>query len=101
MRTPEVLSHERLGHELGGVAGRYSHVTTPMREELLRQMTERWYDALAARAAISRQSPVAALDALLQGAARNAKPGEDLKIFSRNSPREGVIDLRSRPRKGA
>ncbi len=26
-RTPEVLSHERLGHELGRIAGVYSHVT--------------------------------------------------------------------------
>jgi hypothetical protein len=33
--TPEVLSHERLGNELGGVAGRYSHVTVQMREELI------------------------------------------------------------------
>jgi hypothetical protein len=33
LRTPEVLSHVRLGHELGGIAGRYGHVTAPMREE--------------------------------------------------------------------
>jgi integrase len=100
LRTPEVLSHERLGHELGGVAGRYSHVTAPMREELMSQLTQRWEQALAGRAAISLRSPVAVLDALLQARAS----GKNARKFSRDSPsgHSGeVIPLRSRPRKGA
>lgn len=100
LRTPEVLSHDRLGHELGGVAGRYSHVTAPMREELMRQLTARWEEALDARATLSPGSPVPALDALLQ--ARSG--GRTARDFSRKSPRrpgEGVIPLRARPRKGA
>jgi hypothetical protein len=32
--TPEVLSHDRPGHQLGGIGGRYTHVTGGMREEL-------------------------------------------------------------------
>ncbi len=32
LRTPEVFSHERLGHELGGIGGIYSHVTPAMRQ---------------------------------------------------------------------
>lgn len=101
LRTPEVLSHERLGHQLGGVGGRYSHVTPMMREELLGQLTERWNQALDARAAITPHSPVAVLEALLQARLRSSKKGEDPKIFSQSSPREGVTYLSSRPRKGA
>jgi hypothetical protein len=100
LRTPEVHSHERLGHELGGIAGRYSHVTAPMREELMSQLTRRWEQALDARAAIGSRSPVAVLDALLA----SRVSGRSAKILSRNTPREsseGVIPLRARPSKGA
>ena len=101
LRTPEVLSHERLGHELGGIAGRYSHVTPEMRRELLGQLTERWEQALDARAALAADSPVPALDALLRG--RHVEPRKT-KIFSQDSPgldiRE-VIPLRARPQQGA
>ena len=64
--TPEVLSHKRLGHELGGMAGIYSHVTPVMRKELMSALTECWQQALEARAAISPHSPVAVLGTLLQ-----------------------------------
>jgi len=101
LRTPEVLSHNRLGHELGGVAGRYSHITRPMRDELMRQLTDQWNSALAARAAIRSHSPVAVLDTLLQSAGRAASKRDDTKIVSRNSPSEGVIPLRARGAKGA
>lgn len=40
--TPEVLSHKRLGHELGGMVGVYSHVTPVMRKELMSALTECW-----------------------------------------------------------
>jgi hypothetical protein len=79
LRTPEVLSHERLGHELGGVAGRYSHVTAPMREELMSQLTERWEQALAGRAAISPRSPgrcsTRSCKPVLPGQTRGSSPG--------------------------
>jgi integrase len=101
MRVPEVLSHERLGHELGGIAGRYSHVTPQMRKELADGLTDCWQRALDARAALNPHSPVAVLDELLQARMQNKKKGDDPKIVSRNSPREGVVALRSRPRKGA
>lgn len=46
LRTPEVLGHERLGHELEGIGGRYSHVTQTMRTEVCDQLpsggSRRW-----------------------------------------------------------
>jgi hypothetical protein len=101
LRTPEVLSHERLGHQLGGIAGRYSHVTDPMRGELIDGLTRHWEQALDAHAAIRPHSPVRALDALLQARYKSSKKGDDHKIVSQNSPRKGVTYLSSRPRKGA
>lgn len=100
VRTPEVLSHERLGHEMEGIAGRYSHVTDAMRKELMEELTARWLTALDARAAMHPGSPVAVLDELLQARGRKKK-GDDTKIVSQNSPSEGVSPLRARPRKGA
>jgi hypothetical protein len=90
-----------LGHELGGVAGRYSHVTAPMRDELMRRLTEQWNSALADRAAISMHSPVLALEALLQSIGRTVGKRDDSKIVSQNSPGKGVIPLRARPAKRA
>ena len=98
--TPEVLSHDRLGHKLGGIAGVYSHVTDGMREELMSRLTERWERALDARRALNPRSPVAALDGLPQ--ARAGRRDQDL--FSQDSPkqsRERVIELRAKPKKGA
>ncbi|TDC47094.1 LacI family transcriptional regulator [Jiangella ureilytica] len=65
LRTPEILSHERLGHELGGIGGRYSHVSPAMVDDLMRGLTDRWNDALDARLALGSTSPVGALDRLL------------------------------------
>lgn len=64
LRRPEVLSHDRLGHELGGIAGRYSHVTAATREELTGQLTRRWKQAVDDRAAVAPDSPVTGLDGL-------------------------------------
>jgi integrase len=100
LRTPEVLSHERLGHEMGGIGAVYSHVTPSMRAELCEELTRCWEAALDARAAMSPGSPVAVLDGLLR--ARSAKKkGDDPKIVSQSSPRSGVLPLRSRPRRAA
>lgn len=44
--VPEVVQSKRLGHELGGVRGTYSHVTQPMIDNLLGHLQERWDSAL-------------------------------------------------------
>lgn len=100
MRTHEVLSHERLGHEMSGIAARYSHVNDAMRKELSDELTARWLDALDARARMAPRSPVAALDQLLQARAQKRK-SEDSKIVSQNSPRRQISPRRPRRRKQA
>lgn len=91
LRTPEVLSHERLGHRYGGMAGIYSHVTPAMVAELLAGLTCRWNEALDARLALCPRSPAAVLDGLLQ--ARAAALGS--KIITRKSPDSGPRHLRA------
>lgn len=84
-RTPEVLSHERLGHLMGGIAGRYTHVTPAMRQELLDRLTADWEAALDARWRLHPGSAVTVLDDLLK--ARQRRSGEEkTKIFSPDSP---------------
>jgi integrase len=88
LRTPEILSHQRLGHDLGGIAGVYSHVTASMRAELMDQLSGLWLAALDARLAMCPRSPVKVLDDLLQA--------RQQEIFSRDSPRGEVVQLRLR-----
>ncbi len=76
LKTSEVLSHDRLGHRIGGIAGIYSHVTPAMRAEFMTALTECWLGALQARVAMSRHSPVSALDALLQTVAQGQESAE-------------------------
>lgn len=64
--TPSQLKDERMGHEDGSVQGRYSHVTAPMRQQLMESLTEVWLAALAARYAMNPHSPVKVLDQLLR-----------------------------------
>lgn len=103
-RIPEILTHERLGHELGGVGARYTHVTDGMREELCGALTARWESALDARLEMSDGSPVAVLDELMK--ARRAKKergdvDDESMIVPRNSHSGVVVGLRGRPRKRA
>jgi integrase len=86
LRTPEVLSHDRLGHELPGIAGIYSHPTPPMVAELMAGLTGCWEKALDERLAMCPRSPVAVLDGLL--AQRAAMAGRSF------SPRILPDDLR-------
>lgn len=65
--TPPVLADERIGHTDTSVQRRYTHVTAEMRARLTKELTRRWEEALDARLAMSRRSPVAVLDELLQG----------------------------------
>lgn len=99
-RIPEILSHERLGHELGGVGARYTHVTDSMRAELVDALTERWNRALDARLRLDPHSPVAVLDELLAARAAKVKGGET-KIVPQNSHNRPVVGLAARPRKRA
>jgi hypothetical protein len=47
---------------LARIGGIFSHVTPAMRQELMDGLTERQIDALHARMAMNRRSPVAILD---------------------------------------
>ncbi len=101
-RIDAKLSHERFGHEMGGMGARYSHVTDSMRSELCEALTARWEAALDARLKISASSPVAVLDELLRDrATRHARVGDDqnFMIVPQNSHRRVPVGLRSRPAK--
>lgn len=100
LRTPEVLSHERLGHVLGGIGGVYSHTTPAMRAELCADLTRCWEEALDARAAMCPRSPVAVLDTLLEARAGKKKGDDPDKIVSQNSPGRGILPVRSRSIRG-
>jgi hypothetical protein len=62
---PDILAEQRLGHEVPGMRGLYTHVSHRMREALVRALQARWEDSLLARAAIRPHSPVPLLDELL------------------------------------
>jgi hypothetical protein len=54
-----------MGHEVPGVRGIYSHITTGMRADLRARLQELWEASLRERARIAPRSAVAVLDALL------------------------------------
>jgi len=60
-----VLQSERMGHEVPGMRGVYSHVTPGMREDLTARLQELWEAALRERAARARRSAAPVLDRLL------------------------------------
>jgi integrase len=62
---PEILSELRLGHEIPGMRGLYSHVSLTMREDLRAALQARWETSLRQRALIAPTSPVPVLDKLL------------------------------------
>lgn len=73
-RIHEVMSHDRLGHEMPGIAGVYSHPTPAMRAELLDALARVWGESLDTRLALNPRSPVAVLDALLRERAAENSP---------------------------
>ena len=81
-RIPEVLSEDRLRHEIPGISGAYRHVTPAMRVDLVRAMTGAWESALDERLAMSPRSPVPVLGALLEERLEARKP----KVVPRDSP---------------
>jgi integrase len=64
-KIPEVLAEFRLGHEIPGIRGAYSHTSEQMRQELKDALQARWENALKARFALAPESPVPTLDKLL------------------------------------
>jgi len=64
-RIADVLKSERMGHEVPGMRGVYSHVSTAMRAELTTALQERWTASLRERARLAPRSIVPVLDALL------------------------------------
>jgi hypothetical protein len=55
--VPEVLRHDRLGHQMHGIQATYSHVSQRMRDELRRALQRRWETALDERARCARVPP--------------------------------------------
>ena len=62
---PEILTEQRLGHQVPGMRGLYAHASHRMREELTAALQARWEESLRERAAIDPHSPVPLLDNLL------------------------------------
>src|SRR6266508_3285487 len=60
-----VLQSERMGHEVPGMRGIYSHVSPRMRATLVDDLQDMWETSLAERARLSPRSAVGALDAIL------------------------------------
>jgi hypothetical protein len=62
---PEILAEARLGHEVPGMRGLYSHVSERMRQELKEALQVRWEDSLKARFELASYSLIPTLDELL------------------------------------
>jgi len=43
--VPEALKSNRLGHQLPGIRGVYSHVTDVMQARLMHQLQQRWLNS--------------------------------------------------------
>jgi hypothetical protein len=83
-RIADVLKSERMGHEVPGMRGVYSHVSDAMRAELTMALQERWATSLRERAWLAPRSIVPVLDTLL--AAQPPGPG---RIRSQTAPKIG------------
>ncbi len=62
---PYVLQSDRMGHEVPGMRGVYSHISATMRAALVTALETMWEASLGARAALSPRSAVKVLDDLL------------------------------------
>jgi hypothetical protein len=60
-----VLQSERMGHEVPGMHGVYSHITPGMRAELKTGSQELWERSLHERSRLAARSAVTVLDGLL------------------------------------
>ena len=78
-----VLQAERMGHEVPGMRGIYSHVTDGMRAELRSGLQELWEVSLRESASLGSRSAVAVLDDLL-APVRRTEDQDPLPIRSQN-----------------
>jgi hypothetical protein len=79
------LVAERMGHEVPGMRGVYSHIADEWRADLIEGLQERWEASLDARARLSAHSAVPLLDDLLV-AHRKPSPKH---LHSRLAPKIG------------
>ncbi len=84
------VKSERMGHEVPGMCGVYSHVRGAMRAELKTALEERWAASLRERARLAPRSIVPVLDAL------PAEHGSPNKIGSQIGHGSGQLRPRSR-----
>jgi hypothetical protein len=61
----ETLKSERMGHEIPGMAGVYSHIMPQWRQRLRGRLQELWEASLRERARLDGRSAVRVLDGLL------------------------------------
>jgi len=92
-RIADVLKSERMGHEVPGMRGVYSHVSDTMRTELTVALQERWAASLRERARLAPCSIVPVLDALLAEQSPSVN-----KIGSQIAPKNGHGSGELRPR---
>ncbi|MEV0759627.1 tyrosine-type recombinase/integrase [Nocardia sp. NPDC050435] len=78
--TPKVLIDAIMGHEDQTVQAKYTHVTQPMIDRLMGELTSVWLETLDRRLAISAGSPVSVLDGLLRERARDQVAGHVVEI---------------------
>jgi integrase len=96
---PDVLAEQRLGHEVPGMRGLYTHVSDRMRDTLIQALQARWDDSLRARAAICGHSPIPLLDEMLAPYCRDQADtgtanGTVRHLTTRITPgRQGEVDL--------
>jgi hypothetical protein len=63
--TSYVLQSERMGHEVPGMRGVYSHISPRIRAQLVDALQVMREESVTERARLSPRSAVAALDAIL------------------------------------
>jgi hypothetical protein len=84
-----VLQSERMGHEVPGMRGVYSHITPGMRAELKAGLQQLWEESLRQRASLAQTSAVAVLDELLAAQRQPVAETGAAKIGSQLTPRIG------------
>ena len=89
-RIVDVLKSERMGHEVPGMRGVYSHVSTAMRAELTAALQERWAASLRERAQLAPRSVVPVLNGLLP-----EQQSLPTKIRSKTAPKKGTQTARA------
>lgn len=69
---PEILQADRLGHEVPGMRGVYTHVSDEMRKQLMEALQRRWEATLDKRLTMDPHSPLPILEMLLREHERKA-----------------------------